>query len=454
MFAIYEYKEITNKAQLRDILEDICTLITYVPSADNLSDDAKALEMWNKFAKAGVANTARNAVVQWHPDVIDPATHLKTADYAPKIYCSVEPKWKNASLTATGSTDYVVTTVNVNELNATAPKSTTYRALLTAGAGTFEKFVDLSVIEPSSKPANFKTSTVASKLAVTGYARVVDNPTLDSIVPADFISASNTTTQPEIYWAGGSLYISATENQLFIASLSADRKSKRWVPASGVVDFWPYEIDETKTLADTDSYMSSGKYPTWLYMTMDGLNKLYLFKRYSVIAKDDQKAIKQCQIKNPYATSITKGVSIGLPATTVNSNWHTALFCSKIEFHNNYDADLLEDRGITKDTAFIPHYDMGGDITKMTPLHITKNGKSLDTMDLVLPTHDTRPMDRTAKEYTDMLPDEKAKYPIDITSITSDEQDLYKNYYGLCMLWGSSAGSLASPGLKYVVRMG
>ena len=453
MFAIYEYKEIMDKTQVRDILEDICTLITYVSSDENLSNDAKALELWNKFAKTGVANTARNTVIQWHPDVIDPATHLKTADYAPKIYCSVEPKWKNASSTATGSTDYVVTTVGTNEFNPTAPKTPVYRALLTAGVDTFEKFVDLGINEPKTKPSNFKTSTVASRISIAGWARVADNPTLGSIVPSEFVAASNTTTQPEIYWAGGSLYISATENQLFIASLSADRKSKRWVPASGVVDFWPYEIDETQDLADTDSYMSNKKYPTWLYMSMDGLNKIYLFKRYSVIARDDQR-VKQYQIKNPYASSIKDGVSIGLPSSTVNSNWTSALFCSRIEFHNNYDSDLLDDRSLTKDNKFIPHYDLGGDITKMTPLHITKNGKSLDTMDLVIPTHDTRPMDRTAKEYTDMLPDDQAKYPIDITTLTSDEQALYKNYYGLCMLWGSSAGSLAGPGLKYVVRMG
>ena len=454
MFAIYEYKEIMNKAHVRDILEDICTLITYVPSDANLSNDAKALELWNKFAKTGVANTARNTVIQWHPDVIDPATHLKTADYAPKIYCSVDPNWKNASATSTGGSDYLVTTVGVNELYTTAPKTTTYRALLTAGAGTFEKFMDLQVDEPKTKPSNFKTWTVATKIIMNGAARVADNPTMSSIVPSEFLIATNATTRPEIYWNGGYLYISATENQLFIASLSNDRKNKRWTPGTGVVDFWPYEIDATDNLSDTDSYMSNGKYPTWLYMATEGLDNLYLFKRYNVISRGDQMTLPRCQIKNPYATSIANGVSIGLPASTVNSNWNSALFCSRIEFHNNYDDDLAGDRGITKDNKFIPHYDLGGDITKMTPFLITKNGKCLDTMDLVLPTHDSRPMDRTSKEYLDMLPDDKAKYPIDMATLSSEEQDLYKNYYGLCMLWGSAQGSLAGPGLKYVVRMG
>jgi hypothetical protein len=132
------------------------------------------------------------------------------------------------------------------------------------------------------------------------------------------------------------------------------------------------------------------------------------------------------QVKSPYVTDIKK-VSIGMPALTLNANLNKALLCARLEVHNNFTID----KGLI--AASTTHYDIGGDVSMIAPIFLTANGRALDMLDIL------RPVD-------DILPD--------LETLSTDDQVLYKSYYGTFMVWGSRVGALGSPGVKYAVRMG
>lgn len=389
MFIKYKYKAFTNINQVQLIIDDIKALVT----ADTSTAEPKTDPLTTILSASTVA-------------VADECV----------VYCTVDPGWTDFDTVALPA-------------GATPPPSTTQvanvkRANLVTGTGTFKKTIAITNGVPTALVTTtpLPDTAVISKLNITAFWIAEDGSSKTAPTNFNFLA-------PNIYQAGGTLLIAATTNYLFIAGVN--KSKKQFTPGLGVTDFIPYSLSGTTDVAGTDSYYATEKYPTWVYMSMNGYNNISTPWRYNVDLKQDQawtsaNKANFLQVKSPYVTDIAK-TTISMPASTLNANLIKALLCARLEVHNYWKNDPDQTNTATS------FYDIGGDVSAVSPIFLTSNGRALDTMDVLLPTDDTLP---------------------DVTKLTGDDAVLYTNYYGTFMIWGSKAGALGSPGVKYAVRMG
>lgn len=389
MFIKYKYKALTHINQVQLIIDDIKALVT----ADTSAAEPKSDPLTTILAASTVA-AADECVV----------------------YCTVDPGWTDLDA------------VEVPEGETPPPETTqvanVHRANITTGSGTFRKTLAIWNQVPTALAATIPLpdTNVTSKINMTAFWITTDGSSKTAPSGSGFLS-------PVIYQAGGTLIIAATTNYLFISSVN--KSKKLFSPGLGVADFIPYSISNTTDVASTDTYYATEKYPTWVYMSMNGYTNISTPWRFNVDLKQDQSWTSAnkanfLQVKSPYVTDIAK-TTISMPSSTLNANLIKALLCARLEVHNYWKNDPDEDRTAT---AF---YDIGGDVSAISPIFLTANGRALDTMDVLLPTDNELP---------------------DLDTLTGDAATLYTNYYGTFMIWGSKAGALGSPGVKYAVRMG
>jgi hypothetical protein len=295
---------------------------------------------------------------------------------------------------------------------------------LTSGADTYKKSVVIknSVASTVSSTGVIPSTRPLSKISVEAFFTPTAGPSAGTAL---FAANDVTFAYPVIYQKGGTICIAASANYLFISSY--DKEHKQFTPGLGVTDFVPYAINPTFDIEATDSYYATKEYPTWIYMSMVGTSNITTCYRYNVDSGLNDVGVKnRLQIKSPYVTNITKA-TIAIPATTLNANLKRSLLCARFEVHNKFATDKGE---VANSTSL---YDIGGDVSMIAPIFLTCNGRTLDTLDVLMPNHNIMP---------------------DMADLSDDEKALYTSYYGHFIIWGSKYGSLGSPGVKYAIRLG
>ena len=289
-----------------------------------------------------------------------------------------------------------------------------------SGSDTYAKNVELSFSTPTYAISTSTASEVCCTIGIKSYYLDGTNKLVNyGHADANFV-------KPVLYKLGGVLLISATPNQLLIASLNSARSI--WTPGIGVVDFMPYSVNNLTdpTLVDqTDSYYAAGTYPTWIYMSMNagnGFTNMSIAKRFNVISQADMSsttgdALNLLQIKSPYVDNIAKVTNLNIPARTMNMNLSSSIVCARFAFHNSY----------AKSVSPNDFYDIGGDVSTICPLFLISSGRSMDTIDVAMPNHN---------------------------AIAGQSDPLYRSYYGSFAVWGTTKGTLSSSKANFIVRMG
>jgi hypothetical protein len=110
--------------------------------------------------------------------------------------------------------------------------------------------------------------------------------------------------RPKLYKNGGHLYIFVENSHLFISSTNID--TLLWIPGLGCADFDPYIL--TYDNEHFGSYQSSGKYPKWVFMSMNGFDNIASPQCFDIVTNGDHAAIP------PAPTTVTQPIKISKTA--------------------------------------------------------------------------------------------------------------------------------------------
>jgi hypothetical protein len=288
------------------------------------------------------------------------------------------------------------------------------------------KTVDTGVRSSSSNDAS-----IASTLNMKAYER--QNLPNNTIVN-NYCSGYNDAAfvKPVIYNRGGYLFITASKYHMLIACMN--RTTSRWLPGLGVAMF-----DK-----EPGSYGDYNTYPAWCYMSMATLDCISVPRKYNIDVGVDtanptliDKKLNRMQVKgpfvnDPYSIAVLKNTKI--PRYAHNVNLVKGALVARLKFHSHYDGGDI--------------YDAGGDITSSTGIYIINIGSNMDTIDVLLPTHNSNPVSNT--------PDPKVPgFAYATTTDIHDPNYVYSTDYGLYVLWacGKLPGT-AKSNTKFLIKLG
>jgi hypothetical protein len=414
MYIAYKYKQLTTADDVKKVLADLKKILTYAAESydpDGYFNDIFKTEMTSQLSdicdKDFTLNTKLTTIS--NPPLADQIIPANS-------YVKSLPGWVETD--GLVSTDVELYLSSDNGKNVVIGLSSP----LTSGTGAIA------------------VDKVASSLIIKAYEKTSDGKKNSSYGFAD-----TNFTKPVIYVAGGTLYISADTTHLLISSTNSNKYG--WTPGLGVVDFDPYVFEYDGV--SVGSYLQSNQYPKWVYFSMNGATNISSPRTYDikhttdVIWFDDTTYIGTTtkpssyppaqnvfQLKSQYINSVLSPSGMTIPKKTMNYNFTPAIVCARVGIHNKL---VKVDNDPDKYSPL--YYDIGGDISSKTPLYMIGLGKSLDTIDIVLPKHDT----------------------IDISN--EDDKKQYDDLkYGNYVVWDSASSSKTqlntSSTFKYIVRLG
>jgi len=414
MYIAYKYKQLTTAADVKKVLADLKKILTYTAGsydADGYFNDIFKSEMTSQLSdicdKDYTLNTKLTTIS--NPPLADQIIPANS-------YIKSLPGWTET--TGLTSTDTEIYLSSDNGKNVVISLSSP----VTSGTGTIA------------------VDKVSTTIIIKAYEK-----TTDGKLNSAYGFADKNFTQPVVYVAGGTLYISADTSHLLISSTNSNNYG--WSPGLGVVDYDPYVFEYDGV--NVGSYMQSNQYPKWVYISMNGATNISTPRTYDVkhaldvIWFDDSTYIgtnnipssypaakNLFQLKSQYINSVLSPSGMTIPKKTMNYNFTPAIVCARVGIHNklvavNNDPDKYDPL----------YYDIGGDVSTKTPLYMIGLGKSLDTIDIVLPKQDK----------------------IDITA-AEDKQAYDDLKYGNYVVWDSASSSKTqlntSSTFKYIVRLG
>ena len=414
MYIAYKYKQLTTADDVKKVLADLKKILTY--SAGTYDSDG----YFNTIFKNEMTSLLSN-ICDKDFTLNTTLTTISNPPLADQIipansYIKSLPGWvESDGLTSTDSEIYL-SGGNGKHVVISLPTTVTF--------GTGAQAVD----------------KVSATLSIKAYEITSDDKKNSAYGFADtnFI-------KPVLYVAGGTLYISADETHLLIASTNSNKYG--WTPGLGVVDFDPYVFEYDGV--NVGSYLQSNQYPKWVYISMNGAVNISTPRTYDVknavdvVWFDDTTYIGTTtkpssypaaknifQLKSQYINSVLSPAGMTIPKKTLNYNFTPAIVCARVGIHNKL---VKVDNDADKYNPL--YYDIGGDVSTKSPIYMIGLGKALDTIDIVLPKHDA----------------------IDI-STEEDKQEYDTLKYGNYIVWDSAASSKTqlntSSTFKYIVRLG
>lgn len=324
-----------------------------------------------------------------------------------------------------------------NTVNTTNTLTTKYISNGNIFAGPMEAHMILTTsavsktIDTGVRSSSSNELSIASTIEMKAYER---QALPNNVIVNNYCSGYNDAAfiKPVIFNRGGYLFITASKYHLFIASMN--RTTSSWRPGLGVAMF-------TK---EPGSYGDYGAYPGWCYMSMATLDCISVARKYDIDLGIDaanatliDKKLNRMQVRGPFvndAYSITTLKNTKIPRYSHNANLVKGALVARLKFHSHYDGGQI--------------YDAGGDITSSTGIYIINIGNNMDTIDVLLPTHNSNPVTNT--------PDPKAPgFAYGMTTDIHDPNYAYSSDYGLYILW--ACGKLPGTGksnTKFLIKLG
>jgi hypothetical protein len=280
MYVTYKYKKLSNATlDLEIILSDIFKIITYSPTSPpndvRLYNDLFTIDMNTQLSdicdKVYTLNTTTTIVPTDNPDI-------NITTYA-NSYVKVLPEWELTSGLENTNTKIFVSSIN---------NDPAYIKNLEIGLKSF----------PYNASDDKK---VVGELVFRAYeldvATNFRNYTYGNNAVGAFL-------RPKIYTQGGYLHIFVENSHLFIASTNVN--NILWTPGLGCTDFDPYllRLDDE----EHGSYQSSGNYPKWVFMSMNGFDNIACPRCFDIVKNEDvyTRLDAPATVSNTVATKLSK----------------------------------------------------------------------------------------------------------------------------------------------------